>query len=509
LVPRELAAGPRAATRLGGLRWRLTISYALVTLVAAATMSAATAVAQAARGVISADRAGAATILEKSAGAAAPYLTGPVPDPDAIRFWVAIPLMDDLSRQAYSRPLAVAVFDGNGTLLTAESCTQRQRTASSAVTCRTDAQARVEALLADPAAQRAIQSAVHARGNGQSITGSVSGRGFAATPIPGGKQPGGALVAIFDGGVPVAPRQHPIGAFITAWKASWSPTWLPLIMLALVLGTATGLALSHQLVRRLRAMAATARTWSRGDLHPTVDAHGRDELAHLGADLNRMAEQIRNLLAVRREIATMQERHRVQRDLHDGVKQELFAASMHLAAARASLHGEANGTLGHLDEAQASTRRAQRELTAIIDQLRPPPLSPHGLATTVAELCTLFEHQAGIPLERDMPPSLHLSQPVEEALIRIIQEALTNIRRHANASTATISLTTHDNQLTLLITDDGHGLPPDPSRTGGLGLTSMRERAEAVRGSFDVRPNHPGTIVEVILPTDSGEPAHA
>ena len=112
-------------------------------------------------------------------------------------------------------------------------------------------------------------------------------------------------------------------------------------------------------------------------------------------------------------------------------------------------------------------------------------------------------------MERDIPPSLHLSQPVEEALIRIIQEALTNIRRHAYASTATISLSTHDNQLTLLITDDGRGLPPDPSRTGGLGLTSMRERAEAVRGSFNVRPDRPGTIVEVILFTDSAEPTHA
>ena len=295
-----------------------------------------------------------------------PYLTQSAPDPEAIRFWVAIPLMDDLSRQTHTQPLAVAVFDANGTLLTAESCTQQQHTASSAVTCRTDAQARVEALLADPAGQQAIQSAVHDRGNGQSIIGTVSGRGFAVTPIPGRKQPGGALVAIFDSGVPIAPRQQPLGTFITAWKASWSPTWLSLIILALILGTATGLALSHQLVRRLRAMAATVRTWSRGDLDPIVDAHGRDELAHLGADLNHMAEQIRNLLAARREIATLQERHRVQRDLHDGMKQDLFAASMHLAAARASLHGEANETLGHLDGAHDSTRRAQRELTAII-----------------------------------------------------------------------------------------------------------------------------------------------
>uniref|UniRef100_UPI002AD2D930 sensor histidine kinase n=1 Tax=Frankia sp. Cr1 TaxID=3073931 RepID=UPI002AD2D930 len=409
MVPRELAAGPRAAPRLGGLRWRLTISYALVTLVAAVTMSAATTAAHTARGITSADRAGAPTILEKSIGAAMPYLTQPAPDPEAIRFWVAIPLMDDLSRQTHSQPLAVAVFDSKGTLLTAESCTQQQHTASSAATCRTDAQARFEALLADPAGQQAIQSALHGRGNAQSITGTVSGRGFAATAVPGGKQPGGALVAIFDGAVPAVPRQQPFAAFLTAWKASWSPTWLPLIMLVLILGTATGLALSHQLVHRLRAMAATTRTWSHGDLHPTVDAHGRDELAHLGTDLNHMAEQIRNLLAARREIATMQERQRVQRDLHDGVKQDMFAASLHLAAAKASLHGEADATLGHLDDAHESTQRAQRELTAIIDQLRPPTLSPHGLSTAVAELCTHFEHQAGIPMECDIPPSLYLS----------------------------------------------------------------------------------------------------
>jgi signal transduction histidine kinase len=508
LVPRGVAGGlpgvRPARGVLRGLGWRLTISYALVTLVAAGTMSIVTATTQAAKGVVSADRAGTVAVVEKDAAGAAHYLDGGSSlDRDAARFWIAIPIMDDLSRQVHGRALAVAVFDANGQLLVAESCDRRRYSASSSATCLATAQSRIASVLADPAGQQAVRSVIHGAPGSQSITATVSGRGLIATPIPGAaKQARGAITAIFDGAVPAAARQDSLTAFLALWKASWSPAWFPLILLAIMLGTATGLVLSRQLIRRLRSMTTTVRVWSRGDLTPTADAQGGDELADLAADLNQMAEQIRNLLATRREMATLQERHRVQRDLHDGVKQELFAASMHLAAVRTALPAAAGRALEHLDEAQRSGQRAQRELTAIMERLRPPLLSAGGLDDAVVELSLQFEHETGVAVEPDLPADLHLPGQVEEALFRVVQEALTNIRRHAHATRVTIRLTV-DNGLRLLVTDDGRGLPANVSHTSGLGIRSMRERVEALGGRFNIRAAGQGTQVEVALPTDT------
>jgi NarL family two-component system sensor histidine kinase LiaS len=496
-----------------GLGWRLTISYALVTLVAAGTMSIVTAATLAARGVVSADRAGVQAVLGKDALDAARNLDGGAAlDRDAMRFWIAIPVMDDLSRQLHGQALAVAVFDANGRLLVAESCDRRQYSASSSAACLATAQSRFAPLLTDPPGQQAVQSAVQQTLRGASITGTVSGRGFVTTPVPGAaKRPSAAIVALLDGGVPIAARQDSPATFLELWKSSWLPDWFPLILLAIVLGTAIGLVLSRQLVRRLRSMAATVRVWSRGDLTPAADERGADELADLAGDLNQMAEQIRNLLAARREVATLQERHRVQRELHDGVKQELFAASMHLAALRAALPAAADRALDHLGEAQRSGQRAQHELTAIMEQLRPPPLSAGALDDAVVELGSRFEYAVGIPVQRDLPADLHLPDQIEEALFRVVQEALTNVRRHAHASRVTIRLTVEDGTVRLLVTDDGRGLPADVGNTRGLGIRSMRERVEALGGRFEIRGAGQGTRVEVALPTEkpAGEGAAA
>lgn len=494
------AGGVRGALR--SLGWRLTVSYALVTLIAAGTMSVLAAGAQAARGVVSADRAGAVAVLEKDAAAATPYMDrGAAPDRDAVRFWIAIPVMDDLSRQLHQRVLAVAVFDAGGRLLVAESCDGRHYSAATSARCLATAHDQVAAVLADPAGRQIVQSAVHRAPGSRGLTVTVAGRGVVAVPVDGAaKQTGGAIVAILDGTVPPAPRQNQVTAFLALWRSSWPASWFPLILLAAVIGTTTGLFLSHRLIRRLRSTAATVRVWSLGDLAPTADQRGNDELADLARDLNQMAEQLRNLLATRREMATLQERRRVQRELHDGVKQELFAVSMRLAAARTALPTGAHQALEHLGEAQRSSRRAQHELTSVMEQLRPAALSAGGLNDAMAELGRRLEQEAGIPLERDVPAGLRLPVQVEEGVFRIVQEALTNVRRHARASRAAIRLTVEDGIVRLLVTDDGHGF--DAGHTPGLGIRSMRERVEALGGSFEIRTTGQGACIEAALPIE-------
>jgi signal transduction histidine kinase len=262
--------------------------------------------------------------------------------------------------------------------------------------------------------------------------------------------------------------------------------------------TAAGLGLSHRLVRRLRAMAATVKVWSRGDLQPVVDTRGIDELSRLGAHLNEMAGQLRNLLTARREIAKLEERHRVQRELHDGVKQDLLAATLHLATARTALHDAPATLLGRLDRAHESTRRAQREITAIIEQLRPPPLAPLGLPDALATLCERFARQAGIPVETDLTAAVQLPADIEDALVRITQEALTNVSRHAHATRVTVALHAEADQVRLLVSDNGTG-PPAATDATGLGLTSMREPAAAVGATFEIEDATPGTRIKVTV----------
>ncbi|MBV9278502.1 MAG: sensor histidine kinase [Chloroflexi bacterium] len=492
----------------GSLRWQLTISYALVTLAAALALSIASAAVQVSRGEVSVDRAGAPRILEKDAARAALYLSAAAPVPDVARFWVAVPAVDDLAGQAPAgRRVTVAVFDASGHLVAADNCTSRQYTGLSAASCRAAADARAAMLLASPAGRRAVASALRGT-SGQPITGDAAGHGFVAAAVPGAdKQPVGVLVAIFPGRVPAAPQQSALGAFFAAWTETWPREWIPLVFATLVLGTAIGLLLSHRLVRRMRSMAAIVRTWSRGDLAPSIDARGGGELGRLGADLDQMAEQLRNLLRARAEIARREERRRLQRDLHDGIKQELFATAMHLAAARALLHdGDTRavpGVADSLEKAQGSARRAQQEVRALLDGLPPQPLARGDFCGALAEIARQFEEQTGIAVALSAPPELHLAAGTGEAMTRVIQEALTNIRRHAEATRVAIRLTAGDGLFRVRVEDNGHGFPVASHSRRGLGLTFMRERVESLGGELTIDSGETGTSIDATLPAES------
>lgn len=489
---------PRAA---GGLRLRLVLSYLLVTLAALATTSIVAAATGGSRGVIQVDQADVTTILQKDTAAAAASLKAGAPQPDAVRLGITIPVMSDLSQNPRGHPLAAAVFGASGQLIAADSCTRQQYSQADAAACDSAARAVISSLLSSPAAQRAVSQVVSGQTSGRTLTGTAAGRGFVAEPLgPPGEQPEGALVVVFEGAVPPPAGQPSPGGFFSSLRASWPQNWIPALLLTMLIGTGTGLLLSHQLVRRLRSMASTVRVWSRGDLGPAADDRGADELGRLGADLNHMAEQIRNLLEVRREVAMQQERSRVRRELHDGVKQELFGISMQLATAQASLDRGGGSVARYLEEAQRLGQRAQRELTAIIEELRPPRLGPGGFLTALSELAAQFEHQCGIRVVLEVPCEITLPAVYQATLFRVAQEALTNAGRHSAASQVAISLQFAGGELRMTVADDGRGLPADLAGSAGLGLATMRERAEALGGSFAVTAASPGTCIEIAVP---------
>ncbi len=213
----------------------------------------------------------------------------------------------------------------------------------------------------------------------------------------------------------------------------------------------------------------------------------------LAADLQRSREQI---VAAREE-----ERRRLRRDLHDGLGPKLAGQTLKLEAALDSLDGETETARELLRETMTESRTVISEIRRLVYGLRPPALDQFGLLTAVRELVAQSEYK-GLEITMRAPDTLPaLPAAVEVAAYRIIQEALTNVVRHARAKTCTVSLTLA-NHMEIEICDDGVGLTPH--QRAGVGLASMRERAEEIGGQWVIeRGAQGGTRVFAQLPLNS------
>jgi len=218
------------------------------------------------------------------------------------------------------------------------------------------------------------------------------------------------------------------------------------------------------------------------------------------------------LIQQQRTLATLRERERLARELHDSLGQTLASAHLQASTARLLLaRGETAQTDGCLEEMAKMTMAAETDVreyllgakTVFSDDL---PFFP-ALGRYLAQ----FSRQYDLPVTLHVPTHLEaegLEPATELQMMRIIQEALSNIRKHARARTVQVEFLDSRSQLQLVICDDGLGFDPDvlKSRAGGFGLQAMRERAEEIGGSFLVRsrPGH-GTRVVVQMP---GNGAH-
>ncbi len=215
----------------------------------------------------------------------------------------------------------------------------------------------------------------------------------------------------------------------------------------------------------------------------------------LTTDLRRSRERI--------VVAREEERRRLRRDLHDGLGPMLASLSLTLAAARAYLphNPTATGTL--LQELAAHVQGAVTDIRRLVYELRPPALDDLGLLGALREQAARYA-QAGLQVCVDAPLPLDpLPAAVEVAAYRIGVEALTNVVRHAQASTCTIKVR-RECDLLIEISDDGRGFPPETPR--GIGLRSMYERAEELGGSCTIEAlPEEGTLVVARLPlTEDG-----
>lgn len=200
-----------------------------------------------------------------------------------------------------------------------------------------------------------------------------------------------------------------------------------------------------------------------------------------------------------------EERERIAEELHDSTAQHLVAVGLHLMRLRQYV----SPGRGHamLDEAADAVDEAARELRAFTYLLHPPCLENGGLAGTVQAFATGFARRTGLDTSVRMPEAADcLPFDVQRSLLRVIQEALTNIYRHAAASRVRIDLRFGAETLKLRVLDDGCGLSRSVRKAAeggallGVGVTGMRARMLRFGGGLQFLSNGRGTLVIAILP---------
>ena len=210
-----------------------------------------------------------------------------------------------------------------------------------------------------------------------------------------------------------------------------------------------------------------------------------DLLVSVGEQIGAVVENSR-LRQQAEQIMIVEERNRLARELHDSVTQSLYSVMLFAEAGRRMIAaGETQQAAGYLNDMANTSQQALKEMRLLVHRLRPSVLAKEGLASAIQHRLNAVEGRAGITTRFVIEGESNLAPAVEEALYYITQEALNNALKHGQASEVTVSLKGDEKgKIELQIKDNGKGFDPGSASTaGGLGLTSMKERAELFGGT--------------------------
>ncbi|MCA9900312.1 MAG: sensor histidine kinase [Ardenticatenaceae bacterium] len=216
------------------------------------------------------------------------------------------------------------------------------------------------------------------------------------------------------------------------------------------------------------------------------------------------AEEAIQGLAKRIVQAQEEERHRISRELHDEAGQALTALKIALEIIQGDVPATEESLRQNLDEAIALTDSARDQIRMLARGLRPPALDTVGLNLTLEDFCQTFGRRTQLAIQYEGSSGLKLSGAVNICLYRVLQEALTNVAKHAQAEQVWVKLWQDETAVHLSIADDGLGFQKKgtaPLQSSGLGLLGMQERVELLNGRLELRtiPGE-GTTVTANLP---------
>lgn len=213
-----------------------------------------------------------------------------------------------------------------------------------------------------------------------------------------------------------------------------------------------------------------------------------------------------------RELSVIEERNRLARELHDSVTQTLFSLSLTADAAATLADTDPKRAKKQIRNVQELAREAMQEMRSLIFEFRPAELGADGLVPTLRKRVEVLRRVYRKDIELRVDGERRLDEDTEKELFRIAQEALNNALKHSQASKVWVEIDVRDSRVALSVCDDGVGFDPElaQERSGRLGLTSMRERAEALGANLSIESEAgAGTRVslEVELDGDDSGPA--
>jgi len=242
-----------------------------------------------------------------------------------------------------------------------------------------------------------------------------------------------------------------------------------------------------------------------GKRYYTVILRDVTERVRAEADLVRSRQELHEI-ATASAGAREQEKGRIARELHDELGQALTALKLDLALLSGALHAEDPAVAARIDAMRSIVDGTVASTRRIASDLRPMLLDDLGVVAAAQWLAEGFQKRYGIACDLQVdPPEFELADPQATSVYRILQEALTNVARHAQASRVEITLRRTDAGVSLAVRDDGRGFDAAKSaRPNAFGLVGLRERAYLVDGTIriDTAPGR-GTAIEVAIPVTS------
>src|SRR5258708_17655109 len=299
--------------------------------------------------------------------------------------------------------------------------------------------------------------------------------------------------------------QAPVQAQTIGSFAAAVPLLVPglvVLLLAVPVGTLFGLLPTRGVVRRLRRLAGTSASYADGDFALRVAPGPPDEVGKLERNFNEMAGRLQE--AVRRErllaekSARLAERSRISRELHDSISQDLFSLSLLAGGLEKALPAD-SPVRGRVETLAETVQSTNREMRALLLELRPSTLDEKGLVAALEELASNYSTRLGIKVDADLEP-VTMAPAAEVAALRIAQEGLANAVKHAHATTIRLGMHRRGDLAEITVSDDGQGFVPNGNGQG-LGLRLMREPGDELGGSLTIESREgEGTTVSAKLP---------
>jgi PAS domain S-box-containing protein len=228
-------------------------------------------------------------------------------------------------------------------------------------------------------------------------------------------------------------------------------------------------------------------------------------------------ERLRSELELRRLTARLfnvqdDERRRIARELHDGASQNIAAISLNLRRLGKVTFNPTPEVTRLLGDSEELAAQSLTELRTLAYLLHPPALDHAGLVHAIQRFVQGFSDRSGIQIDAAGVQDIgRLAPDTETALFRIVQESLTNVRRHSGSDTARIRLEKQGGEVKLQISDRGHGMPEGPGNVmagekaeWGVGISGMRQRLAQLGGRLEIKSSVTGTTITAVVPASQG-----